>query len=90
MMLGFGFLMMLLVFGLPLLLVVVLAVGLGGILQKHNRPMDGWREPNSMTPKPMVDPNSPITATTRSCAHCGASLQSGWTHCPHCGAPITR
>ena len=89
MMFGFGFLMMLLVFGLPLLLVVVLAGGLVGILQKQNRPTEGGGIPNYMARNQAVQPNSPITTTTRSCTHCGAGLQSGWTHCPQCGAPIT-
>jgi hypothetical protein len=87
MMFGFGFLMMLLVIGLPLLLVVVLAGGLVGIIQKQNRPTDNWRGPNSVASKPVVAPTPMLATTTRSCTHCGASLQSDWSHCPQCGAP---
>jgi predicted amidophosphoribosyltransferase len=28
------------------------------------------------------------TANSRSCSHCGAALQAGWSHCPQCGAPV--
>ena len=90
MMFGFGFLMMLMVIGLPILLVVGLAIGLGGFLRNQNRPTEGWQAPNSVAPKPMVDPNPTITTTARSCSHCGASMQSGWTYCPQCGAPADQ
>ena len=33
---------------------------------------------------------SPLLQPTpaRACAHCGAGLQTGWSHCAQCGAPL--
>jgi hypothetical protein len=87
MMFGMGFLLMLLVIGLPLLLVVVLASGLIGILQNQNRHADLGQTPKSVVATPVPQPGETIAIPARYCAHCGASLQSGWTHCPQCGAP---
>ena len=32
--------------------------------------------------------NPPAPKADRYCSHCGAGLQSDWSHCPKCGAPI--
>lgn len=29
----------------------------------------------------------PQQTLARACSHCGAGIQTGWTHCPHCGSP---
>lgn len=68
MMFGFGFIMMILVIGLPLVLVVALIWGL-------------TMRPNDASPLPPQNP-------TRVCSHCGAGIQTDWTHCPKCGAPV--
>jgi len=89
MMFGMGFLVMLLVIGLPLLLVVVLASGLIGFLQNQNRQADVGQTPRSVAFRPVVQPGAAIATPTRYCAHCGAGLQVDWAHCAQCGAPIT-
>jgi hypothetical protein len=37
-------------------------------------------------------PGSPVSVSSqtpaRACSHCGAGVQTGWTHCPQCGAPV--
>ena len=86
-MFGFGWLMMLLVIGLPILLVVLLLVGSAGFLQNRvqsssviqNQPPIYYSSADSIQQAPKAD---------RYCSHCGAGLQTDWTHCPQCGAPI--
>lgn len=86
MMFGFGWLMMLLVFGLPILLVVLLLIGAAGYFQNrgHNIP---FTQNQVQSIRPAAN-TSPSTSYSRYCSHCGAGLQSDWTHCPQCGAPI--
>ena len=87
MMLGIGFLMMLLVFGLSVFLILVLIGGAGIFLQKRNQPERTVR--NSQLVYPAVTQLAqPASAPARYCSHCGAGLQADWTHCPQCGAPI--
>ena len=69
MMFGFGFIMMLVVIGLPVILIIAVVWGLTR------------RSGN-------VQPPLSTTAPAHSCQHCGAGLQTGWTHCPQCGAPV--
>ncbi len=87
-MFGLGWLMMLLVIGLPLLLVMVLVGGAAGILQdrSHVQP-DGRYQPsiNSSLVHPAPAPGS----YPRYCSHCGTGLHADWTHCPQCGAPAS-
>ena len=83
-----GLLVMLLVFGLPVLLIVVLAGGLTGFLQKQNRLSDGVQRPLPVASNPAVQPEKTATSAPRYCVHCGAGLQADWTHCPQCGAPV--
>lgn len=86
MMFGFGWLMMLLVIGLPILLVVLLLVGAAGLFQNraHSLPVTPYQAPVTQS---TVNTNQ-LSSYSRYCAHCGAGLQSDWTHCPQCGAPV--
>ena len=86
-MFGMALLIMLLVFGLPILLVIAVLGGAPGFLQKQNRPADGAQNPISAASIPVVQPGQAVVSA-RYCAHCGAGLQTDWTHCPQCGAPI--
>lgn len=79
-MIVFGMLGMLLMVGLPLVLIVLLVWGL---TQKGN-PV--WQPPATRVAAPVTPVAAP--ASGRFCSHCGAGLQTGWTHCPQCGAPI--
>ncbi|MGE5124183.1 MAG: zinc ribbon domain-containing protein [Acidobacteriaceae bacterium] len=87
MMFGFGWLVMLLVVGLPILLLVVLTIAAAGYLQNRNQniPAGPYQVSNR---QPMVSTTALVTPAGRYCPHCGAGLQSDWTHCPQCGAPI--
>jgi hypothetical protein len=73
-MLGFGVIAMLLFIGLPVALIVILVW-----IQARRR--------NSCAPV-----SAPAflssTAAARTCSHCGAALQTGWSHCPQCGTPL--
>ncbi len=85
-MLWTGLLMMLVVFGLPVLLLAVLAGGLVMWFQRQNQPRP--QSPATPPAQPTVQPFAqPAPQPERACAHCGAGLRAGWTHCPHCGAP---
>lgn len=86
-MFGFGLLMLLLVIGLPILLVVLLYIGGTGILQRMNHPASVQQTTQPSYPITM-QPSIPVETPSRYCAHCGAGLQSDWSHCPQCGAPI--
>lgn len=87
MMFGFGWLMMLLVIGFPLLLVVVLLVGLAGYLQNRTNNIPATMNQTS-TYRQATSSSLLVAPAARYCSHCGAGLQSDWTHCPQCGAPI--
>ena len=86
-MLGMGLLIMLFVFGLPILLVLVVIGGAGGLF--HNQNQQVTAAPNT---RPVYTSGNqlpqPASSPARYCAHCGAGLQADWTHCPQCGAPI--
>jgi hypothetical protein len=86
-MFGMALLIMLLVFGLPLLLVIAVLGGVPGFLQKQNRPADGAQKPVSAASNLVVQLGQAVVPA-RYCAHCGAGLQTDWTHCQQCGAPI--
>jgi hypothetical protein len=86
-MFGFGWLMMLLVIGLPILLVVLVLGGTVGFLQNRDHSSTAAQNQSpvyhsAVNSKPFASP------VARYCSHCGAGLQSDWTHCPQCGAPI--
>ena len=86
MMFGFGWIMMLLVIGLPILLVVLLVGGAAGLLQNQAH----MSAPRNQSPPyyATANPNQAAITPARYCSHCGAGMQSDWTHCPQCGAPI--
>jgi UPF0716 family protein affecting phage T7 exclusion len=86
-MVGLGWLVMLVVIGLPVLLVVLVLGGTAGFLQNraHGSSVNLNQAPAYHSG---VNPNLSAPAATRYCSHCGAGLQSDWTHCPQCGAPI--
>ena len=86
-MFGFGWLMMLLVIGLPILLVILLLAGSAGFFKTW-----GQSGTSAQNQPPMyystANANLQTSNASRYCSHCGAGLQSDWTHCPQCGAPI--
>jgi hypothetical protein len=86
-MFGFGWLMMLLVIGLPVLLIVLVLVGSAGFLQNWGRSSTTVQNTAPIYLS-TVNPGPTLPAPTRYCSHCGAGLQTDWTHCPQCGAPI--
>ncbi len=86
-MIGIGILMMALVIGLPILLIFAVLGGTGSILHRQNQQVT-----LASNAGPVYSSGSqaaqPDTALARYCPHCGAGVQSGWTHCPQCGAPL--
>jgi ABC-type uncharacterized transport system YnjBCD permease subunit len=87
MMFGFGWLMMFVVIGLPILLIVLLLAAAAGFLPNLRRSGSVMQNHSSVY-QPVVNSSLSATTATRYCSHCGAGLQSEWTHCPQCGAPI--
>jgi len=74
-MMGFGLIALLLVVTLPIVLIAVLIWA----STRNERPL-------SQAP---AIPYMP-TVGGRACSHCGATLQTGWSHCPQCGTPIEK
>ena len=72
-MMGVGLIAMLLVVVIPVALVAVLV----------------WAFTRTNNPSVQL-PVTPAPASPggRFCSHCGAALQSDWSHCPQCGATI--
>jgi zinc-ribbon domain len=87
MMFGLGWLIMLLVIGIPVLLVILVVAGAAGLLQNRAQSMPAAQNQAPVYQSTGVTPPAANPAA-RYCSHCGAGLQSGWTHCPQCGAPI--
>ncbi len=87
MMMGFGFLFMLAVLAIPVLLIVGLAAWMMRTTGQPANPQPPAVYPPVVTPPKAASPASSSSAG-RACSHCGAGLQSEWTHCPQCGAPI--
>lgn len=87
-MLGMGLLMVLLVIGIPVLLVFAFLGGAAGFLPKQNHSADSVPQPTGAATNPVVQSGQTVVTPVRFCTHCGAGLQSDWTHCPQCGAPI--
>ncbi len=82
----FGFLMMFLMMGLPILLVGgLIAVGYL-ILDRagHTLPAQPIYAGHNSTPYVAQMPRANIQV----CSHCGAGIQPGWTFCAQCGAPV--
>jgi hypothetical protein len=86
-MFGFGLLMMLLLIGLPILLVVLVLGGTAGFLQNRDHSSTAVQN-QSPVYHSAVNSNPLASPAARYCSHCGAGLQTDWTHCPQCGAPI--
>ena len=87
MMFGFGWLMMLLVIAVPILIIAFIIGGAVVLLQNRGTGSTVLRSPVSAG-QPEVRPTSTTPPPARYCSHCGAGLQSDWTHCPQCGAPV--
>lgn len=87
MMFGFGWLMMLLVIGIPVLLVILAVAGTAGLLQNRGQSVPAAQKQASVFQPTGITPTAANPAA-RFCSHCGAGLQVDWTHCPQCGAPI--
>ena len=77
---GFGFVFMLLVIGLPLAGIIAMVVWLVNTNKVGN--------PFSANPPSGKQEQVEGQRMKRTCSHCGAGLQDGWTHCPQCGAPV--
>ena len=86
-MFGLGWLMMLLVFGLPILVVLLIVAATTGHLQNW---MGNTNPAQSQATgyQAHISPTAGAPAAAKYCSHCGAGLQAEWTHCPQCGAPI--
>jgi hypothetical protein len=87
MMFGFGWLIMLLLLVLAIVLIVLLVGVAAGWFKDWNKStLLGQNQPPMSSPPMNYTPIAP--QADRYCSHCGAGLQSDWTHCPQCGAPI--
>ena len=87
MMFGFGWLMMLLVIVVPILIIALIIGGAVVLLQNRGTGSTSLSSPVSVA-QPEVRTMSTTPPPARYCSHCGAGLQSDWTHCPQCGAPV--
>jgi hypothetical protein len=82
--LGFGWLMTVLMIGLPILAVTLILMAAAGFFQNRL-----WNvAPIQEQPQADRKMNGSSSAAARYCAHCGAGLQAEWTHCPQCGTPV--
>jgi len=85
MMMGFGFLFILLV-------VAILVIGTISLVAWL---VSSRRRGNPLSVMPQAEKHDlasgPASGSdgNRFCSHCGAGLHAGWTHCPQCGAPVT-
>jgi hypothetical protein len=86
-MMMFGWLMMLVVIGLPIFLVVLLVIAVTGFLPNLAHSVSPFQN-QSPAYQPAMNSRLLVATATRYCSHCGSGLQSEWTHCPQCGAPI--
>lgn len=83
--LGFRWLMMVLMIGLPILGVILILMAAAGLFQNQSLNVAPIRE------QPQVNRTmngASNISSPRNCAHCGAGLKADWTHCPQCGAPV--
>jgi hypothetical protein len=86
-MFGFGWLMMFVMIGLPILLVVLLVAVAADFLPDLAHSANATQNLSPVY-QPAMNSRLSLTTATRYCSHCGTGLQSEWTHCPQCGAPI--
>ena len=82
---GVGWFWMFLMIGLPIFGVIIAAIALAGLFQ--NRQFDPVKSDNQTRFYQSSDSSSD-NQPARYCVHCGAGLQTGWTHCPQCGTPV--
>lgn len=88
-MMGIGLIVLLAIIGLTVLSVVVIAGGTAGFLFKRNEVMVGDQQPVTKESSNFIQPDRAIAVSKRYCSHCGAGLQTDWSHCPQCGASIS-
>ena len=67
---------------------VITGVILAGTIYVINHNQSTTRQNQNQVYQPGVPTNQPAPKADRYCSHCGAGLQSDWSHCPQCGAPI--
>jgi hypothetical protein len=84
---GFGWLIMVLMIGLPIMGVILILMAAAGFFQNRSLNVSPIIEQPQVDRK-MNSSSSDATTAARYCAHCGAGLQTNWMHCPQCGAPI--
>ncbi len=81
MMMGFGFLFMLViglvVIGIPLLIIAFILGWLPGLLKSQPRQVGQQTSQPSYTP-----------ASSKNCPSCGRSVKVDWNVCPSCGAAL--
>src|SRR5271157_2993327 len=94
---GFGILAGLFLFGrliLPLALIVLAAFGLVALLSGGTPSSSHPAAADTATPPAVSADVTPASsaaveqAATKTCAHCGSPLQSGWVACPYCGEKV--
>ena len=86
-MFGFGWLMMLLVIGIPVFLIILIIAVSFGWFQNWNR-TGATNQIHTPANNSTVNYSPSTPDPARYCTHCGTGLKSDWTHCPQCGAPI--
>ncbi len=84
---GYEWFMMALVIGIVVLIIVLVIAFSRGYFHNWEHRGSGTDGQSNMQQSPS-NMAQPAPKFDRYCSHCGAGLQSGWTHCPQCGAPI--
>jgi zinc-ribbon domain len=84
--LGFGWLTMVLMIGLPILGVILILMAAAGLFQNRSWSVAPIREQPQVEHK--INSTSSNSSVGHYCANCGAGLQADWTHCPQCGAAV--
>lgn len=84
--LGFGWLTMVLMIGLPILGVILILMVAAGLFQNRSLNAAPIREQSQIDRE--MSSSSSSNLITRYCANCGAGLQTDWTHCPQCDALV--
>ena len=83
---GYGWLMMVLMIGLPILGVILVLMAAAGLFQNQRLNAAPMREQPQVERK--INGSSSNFPISRYCANCGTGLQVDWTYCPQCGAPV--
>ena len=83
---GWGWFLMVLMIGLPLLGVIFAILAAAGYFQNREN-----NSPMMQNHAPVYEsPNNTPAQFARYCSNCGAGLQPEWAHCPQCGAAVQR